>query len=205
MRPILSRLVVAALTLALGQGLAACSWQAHSSPEQIRNGWLSWSGPVVDSEQVARSGGALSWPDGPETTEPPPGGGNGFSSPVVEAAVEVRGRPYRLGANGPDRFDCSGLVQYAYGQAGMQVPRTTSQQFRRARHVDQNRMRPGDIIFFAVDGIRVSHVGLYAGDDRFIHSPSPGKSVSWASLDNDYWASRFAGAGRFGDGTVASR
>jgi cell wall-associated NlpC family hydrolase len=111
--------------------------------------------------------------------------------------VAVKGRPYRLGASGPNAFDCSGLVRFAHRQAGIDVPRTTTRQYRAARPVDRRNMSEGDVIFFAVDGISISHVGLYAGNGRFIHSPSPGSRVSWASLDNSYWASRFAGAGRF--------
>ncbi|MEA5444478.1 C40 family peptidase [Gammaproteobacteria bacterium AB-CW1] len=160
-------------------------------------GWLNWSGPVVDSRDVARSS-LLSWPSGPEGDEvdadftPRVG-----QSAVVDAALAVKGRPYRLGANGPGAFDCSGLIQFAHREVGIDVPRTTSRQFREARPVQRDDMGPGDVIFFAVDGISISHVGLYAGDGRFLHAPSPGSTVSWASLDNGYWASRFAGVGRF--------
>jgi murein DD-endopeptidase len=109
----------------------------------------------------------------------------------------VEGRPYRLGANGPHQFDCSGLVYYAYRRAGHSVPRTTREQFRRADPIHRRDMLPGDIVFFAIDGRRVSHVGIYGGNSRFIHSPRPGRGVSWADLNNPYWAQRFAGAGRF--------
>ncbi|MCP1727162.1 cell wall-associated NlpC family hydrolase [Natronospira proteinivora] len=180
--------------------LAACaSWPEGQGGQSggEGGGLLNWPGPVVDSREVARSG-ALSWPEGPEAEAPPsmpaePGDG----SAVVQAALSVKGRPYRLGANGPRAFDCSGLVEYAYRQAGIQVPRTTTRQFREAQPVDRTNMREGDVIFFAVDGISISHVGIYGGNGRFLHSPSPGSRVSWASLEKQYWASRFAGVGRF--------
>lgn len=194
MRPYAAHLMI----LLFLTGLAGCvSWEENPPRERVQNGWLSWAGPVVDSREVARSGGALSWPDGPEAGGEEAPREHDFRTEIVRAAVAVRGRPYRLGANGPRAFDCSGLIQYAYRQAGIQIPRDTSRQFRQAHAVDPDDMREGDVIFFAIDGIRVSHVGLYAGDGRFLHSPSPGKRVSWANLDNDYWASRFAGVGRF--------
>ena len=178
--------------------LSACAnWpEEGTSSAGSGGGWLNWPGPVVDSRDVSRSS-TLRWPEGPEDPGFPERNGRGFSSPVLQAAVGVKGRPYRLGASGPNAFDCSGLVHYAHQQAGISVPRTTSRQYREARPVDRNSMREGDVIFFAVDGISISHVALYAGNGRFIHSPSPGSRVSWASLDNSYWSSRFAGVGRF--------
>ncbi|MDQ2068570.1 C40 family peptidase [Natronospira bacteriovora] len=179
--------------------LACASWPEEEGASSSGNGggWLNWPGPVVDSHEVSRNR-ALSWPDGPESDAPSgENGAGGFSTPVLQAALQVKGRPYRLGAAGPNAFDCSGLVQYAHRRAGIDVPRTTTRQFRSARPVDRGQLREGDVIFFAVDGISISHVGLYGGEGRFLHSPSPGRTVSWASLENGYWASRFAGAGRF--------
>lgn len=121
----------------------------------------------------------------------------GAGAQAVRVAYGQLGTPYRYGGASPRGFDCSGLVQYAYGAAGVSVPRTTGQQLRHARPVPLSALRPGDLVFFRLTGGRkTSHVGIYAGDGRFIHAPSSGKRVSYARLDNPYWRSRIVGAGR---------
>lgn len=79
---------------------------------------------------------------------------------VVSAAAAEAGKPYAAGGTGPDSFDCSGLAQYAYRQAGISLPRTASQQRSAARGVAQSDARPGDLIFFS-NGGRVYHVGIF--------------------------------------------
>jgi cell wall-associated NlpC family hydrolase len=112
-------------------------------------------------------------------------------------AAESRiGTPYRYGGSGPDAFDCSGLVAYAYRAAGVEVPRTAVQQFAIARPVPRRELRPGDLVFFRLNGRDVSHVGIYAGDDRFVHAPQSGGKVRLASLDDEWFRERYAGAGR---------
>jgi murein DD-endopeptidase len=132
-------------------------------------------------------------------TAPPrssyPEGGDGPS--VVAAARDVIGAPYRYGGFTPGGFDCSGLVYYAHRQAGIPVPRTTQAQLRDARRVGIGDLRPGDVLFFELQGKKVSHVGIYAGAGNFIHAPSTGKRVSYARLQSKFWRSRLLGAGRF--------
>jgi cell wall-associated NlpC family hydrolase len=156
----------------------------------------SWPEGEGDASHDRPVGSAwLSWPDGPEASAP--ANDVGVASPVISAAKGVLGAPYRWGGNDPAGFDCSGLIYYAHRQAGHNgVPRTTREQYRKSRPVSRQEMRAGDLVFFAIDGLRVTHVGLYAGNGRFIHSPSPGSRVSWASLEDGYWSGRFAGAGR---------
>jgi cell wall-associated NlpC family hydrolase len=117
---------------------------------------------------------------------------------VIEAARDMLGVPYHYGGSSPTSgFDCSGLVQYAYGQAGIQVPRTTGEQYRTALPIRRHALRPGDVIFFRTHGRRfVSHVGIYLGKDQFIHAPSTGKQVSIDSLQDDYWRRRYTSGGR---------
>jgi murein DD-endopeptidase len=125
--------------------------------------------------------------------------GAAASSPGAAAllAAESRiGAPYRYGGAGPDAFDCSGLVAYAYLQAGIQLPRTSSQQYAIARPVPRRDLRPGDLVFFRLTGREVSHVGIYAGNDQFIHAPQSGGNVRIASLDDEWFSERYAGAGR---------
>ena len=115
---------------------------------------------------------------------------------VLQAAESRIGAPYRYGGAGPDAFDCSGLVTFAYRQLGIAVPRTAAQQFAAATPVSRRDLQPGDLVFFRLDGRDVSHVGIYAGGDRFVHAPQSGGQVRMASLDDDYFRRRFAGAGR---------
>ncbi len=114
---------------------------------------------------------------------------------AADIALSLRGSPYRFGASGPDAFDCSGLVQYAYRQAGAKVPRTTRAQYEAVtrRYLDQ--LEPGDLVFFRIAGIQVSHVGIYVGDDEFVHAPKSGSDVHVSSLARDYWRSRLVRAG----------
>ena len=117
---------------------------------------------------------------------------------VVEIARELLGTPYRYGGESPRHgFDCSGLVQYAYEQAGLEIARTTGQQYRQVQAIPSRSLQPGDLVFFSTKYNRfVSHVGIYLGNNRFIHAPSSGKTVSVANLRDPYWRRHFASAGR---------
>ncbi len=116
---------------------------------------------------------------------------------VVEVARSLVGVPYRFGGASRRGMDCSGLVHYAYGEVGITVPRTVAEQRRHAFPVSLQALRPGDLLFFRLSGRTVSHVGLYIGDNRFVHAPRTGKRVSIASLEQAFWKRRLAGAGRF--------
>lgn len=116
--------------------------------------------------------------------------------PAVAVAKRMLGTPYRYGGASPERgFDCSGLVYYSFKQAGMNAPRTTRTLYRNAFAVEPTALRQGDLLFFRIEG-KVSHVGLYVGGKAFVHAPSSGKAVSYASLDNPYWRKRLVKAGR---------
>jgi len=127
-----------------------------------------------------------------------PGGPTGADPgrAVLQAAESRIGAPYRYGGAGPEAFDCSGLVTYAHREIGIPVPRTAAQQFAAATPVARKDLRPGDLVFFRLDGREVSHVGIYAGDDRFVHAPQRGGHVRVASLDEEHFRRSFAGAGR---------
>lgn len=116
---------------------------------------------------------------------------------VLNGALDMLGTPYRYGGSSPRGFDCSGLVYYSHRQAGIPVPRTALEQRRQARPVSRQTLQPGDLVFFRLEGSKVNHVGIYAGDGRFVHAPSSGKSVSMASLDNPYWRQHWIGSGNY--------
>jgi len=111
-------------------------------------------------------------------------------------ALEMQGKPYRYGGNTPRGFDCSGLVQWSYARAGARIPRTTQALWKASRRVSTHHLRTGDLLFFNEDGKRSSHVALYLGNDRFVHAPATGKSVSVGRLDDPYWRRHFEGARR---------
>ncbi|MGM0592919.1 MAG: C40 family peptidase [Pseudomonadota bacterium] len=116
--------------------------------------------------------------------------------PAVSVARRQLGTPYRFGGASPERgFDCSGLVHYSFKHAGINAPRTTATLYNSAFPVTGDALRQGDLLFFRIEG-KVSHVGIYIGDDTFLHAPSSGKAVSYASLDNPYWQQRLIRAGR---------
>lgn len=119
-----------------------------------------------------------------------------ISHPAVAVAEQMIGKPYHYGGASPDRgFDCSGLVFYAFRHAGINVPRTSHTQYLDAFPVDPHALRQGDLLFFSIRG-KVSHVGIYIGGNTFIHAPSSGKAVSYASLQNPYWREHLVRAGR---------
>jgi len=113
------------------------------------------------------------------------------------AVVALRqiGVPYRYGGTTSQGFDCSGLVQFAYGIAGKRIPRTTSEQWRQLTPVNGNSMQIGDLLFFRIEG-KISHVGLYLGDRQFVHAPSTGRHVTVAELDSDFYQQTFVRAAR---------
>lgn len=119
------------------------------------------------------------------------------SASVISTARKMLGTPYRYGGTSPSGFDCSGLVSYSYRSAGIRVPRTSNEQFHQAMRVQLPNLRPGDLLFFRLSPPKVSHVAIYDRDGRFIHAPSSGKQVSYASLDNPYWRKHLVAAGRF--------
>lgn len=120
---------------------------------------------------------------------------------VIETALGAMGTPYAWGGSTTNGFDCSGLIQYAYQANGVALPRRSVDQAQAGAAVprDPTRLLPGDILAFAIDGPRVSHVGMYVGDGRFIHSGSGGVQVSRLSPDDPtggYWWRRWVGARR---------
>jgi len=114
---------------------------------------------------------------------------------AAAVALQQVGVPYRYGGSTPAGFDCSGLVQYSYTQAGVRVPRTTGQLWSAASPVAHSELRAGDLLFFSIEG-KMSHVGMYLGERRFVHAPQSGRTVSVASLDSPFYKSALIRAGR---------
>jgi len=117
---------------------------------------------------------------------------------VIKTAKKMLGVKYRYGGTSPGRgFDCSGLVQYSHKAAGIHLPRTTGLQYKAAKRISRRYIQAGDLVFFKTSVSRqVSHVGIYLGNNKFIHAPSSGKRVKISSMKEKYWRKRFTGAGR---------
>lgn len=122
---------------------------------------------------------------------------------IIATATEAMGRPYTYGGTGAggQGFDCSGLIQYAYGKHGVTLPRRSTDQAREGRKIDRKvkLLAAADILTFSNRGGRVTHVGLYIGDGRFIHSATRGVQVSRLSAEDPYgrwWYTRWVGVRR---------
>ena len=117
---------------------------------------------------------------------------------LSDFAVTLRDIRYRRGGREPSTgFDCSGFVRYVFRQTvDEELPGDSASQFTVGAKVNRSDLKTGDLVFFRTRGKRISHVGIYLGEGRFIHSPSSGKRVSINRLDETYWARRFAGAKR---------
>lgn len=121
---------------------------------------------------------------------------------VLFRALGLVGTPYRYGGNTPQSgFDCSGLVGYVFRDAaGIVLPRSADDISRVDKpSVKRERLRPGDLVFFRHDGRRISHVGIYVGEDRFVHAPNQGGTVRLDRLNGPYWTDHYAGAKRIID------
>lgn len=115
---------------------------------------------------------------------------------AAQAALSMVGKPYRYGGNSPARgFDCSGLVQYSYGSAGVRLSHGTTHLRRASRPISKSDLRRGDLLFFDQEGKSSSHVAIYVGDNRFVHAPSSGKHVHVAGF-SAYWDKHFNEARR---------
>ncbi|SDM44013.1 Cell wall-associated hydrolase, NlpC family [Psychrobacillus sp. OK028] len=125
------------------------------------------------------------------------------SSELVATAKDLIGIKYRGGGTTKAGFDCSGFVSYVYKDVGVGLPRTSSGMYSSGSKVNKSDLSSGDLVFFNTSGKGVSHVGIYIGDGKFIHSSSS-KGVSIAKINDPYyWGKRYVGAKRVTDVTVA--
>ena len=114
---------------------------------------------------------------------------------LLRIAESKLGTPYRAGAAGPNGFDCGGFTQYVFRRAlGMNIGRSSRDQFQRVERIARKDARPGDLVFFFERGAQ--HVGLYIGDGKMIDAPHPGKGVSVNPISGSWWSRSFTGIGR---------
>lgn len=117
---------------------------------------------------------------------------------VIQLAKQQIGTPYVFGGSTPQTgFDCSGLVQFVFQNAvNKSLPRTSRAISQKGQTLQRNELQPGDLVFFNTNGKTNSHVGIYLGQQQFIHAPRRGKTVRIAKLDLRYWARHYQGAKR---------
>ena len=120
------------------------------------------------------------------------------ASELVVNAMGFLGVPYRRGGNTAETgFDCSGFVRAIFEQSiGLILPRRAEQQAAATQNIDRTELQPGDLVFFNTMRRAFSHVGIYVGEGKFIHSPKPGAEVRVESMNQSYWQRRFDGARR---------
>lgn len=109
---------------------------------------------------------------------------------IVDEAKKYIGTPYIWGGSTPAGFDCSGYAQFVYSKAGVTIPRTTATQWTGLKTISSPQ--PGDLVFFNTSGTGVSHVGIYLGNNQFIHAGSNGIAI--ADMANSYWKPKYLGA-----------
>lgn len=146
-------------------------------------------GAVVASEQTAAE------PDSPLSTIHDLGS---RASELAIRAMGLIGIRYKYGGTEPESgFDCSGLVRYVFKDvSGTELPRTSEEISRIGEHVDTQNLQPGDLVFYNTLRRAFSHVGVYLGDNKFVHAPSGGGKVRIESMEVGYWKKRFNGARR---------
>jgi cell wall-associated NlpC family hydrolase len=117
---------------------------------------------------------------------------------VVNEALQLQGHPYVPGGESPaEGFDCSGLVYYVYNKHGLKLPRDTWSLANQLPSVQLDQRQPGDLVFFTINARPHSHVGIYVGEDKFVHAPSSHTGrVMMSDLKQPYWRERFSAVRR---------
>lgn len=117
------------------------------------------------------------------------------ASAIISTAKKYIGVPYVWGGSTPSGFDCSGFVQYVFNAHGISLPRVSKEQYSIGKKVSKANLKAGDLVFFNTEGNGVSHLGIYVGNNKFIHASSS-KGVIISSLSSSYWVSKYYGAKR---------
>ena len=117
---------------------------------------------------------------------------------AARTAERFVGIPYRWGGNNVvEGLDCSGFVRAVYNLCGVNIPRTSREQFQVGQPVERDELQDGDLVFFGPAGEAINHVGIYVGAGRFVHAPRRGDDIKISSLDEEYFAKRYVGAKRY--------
>ncbi len=175
------------VVLSLSQAALAADFSLFGLNDETEN--TSTEAPA-DSAAVARS--TNSW--------------SATAQEIILSALSQTGVKYKYGGNSPEGgFDCSGFVRYVFQQAAnLTLPHGARAISQLGQTVTQRELKPGDLVFFNTVRSTFSHVGIYIGNNRFIHSPSAGSAISVTDMGDSYWAKRFTGARRLDAKELAS-
>ena len=179
---------------ALAFGLAPA---AHAAPEGLDNDALE----RLIRERTEHDGHNNSSSSGRRSS-----GSQDEAGDLIMNAMSLIGLSYRFGGNSPTQgLDCSGFMQYIFKRSmGITLPRTSAEMATVGQQVDRANLKPGDMVFFGGGG-RVSHVGMYIGNDRFIHAPRTGRDIEITSMNGTYWKNRYITARRVDRSTRFTR
>ncbi|SAK39911.1 peptidase P60 [Caballeronia calidae] len=170
--------------------------EVSSRSQNATNGIFSStkSNDAATADTASTSGGAKSFLSGVASK----------AGDVVVGALNMIGVRYRWGGNSPDSgLDCSGFVRYVFQDTlGMTLPRRAEEMSRVGEKVAVSELKPGDLVFFNTMRRSFSHVGIYIGDNKFVHSPSTGSTIRVDDMEDGYWEKRFQGARRIENAQV---
>ena len=157
---------------------------------------LPWSNDKVNGEKSQSI----------EATVSEPASWSNYAQDVILSALSLMGVKYSWGGKTPEGgLDCSGFVRFVFQQAtNLTLPHGARALSQMGAHVSSNDLQPGDLVFFNTLKSSFSHVGIYIGDNRFIHSPRTGREVVITDMTEKYWAKRFNGARRIDPRDLAS-
>jgi len=143
---------------------------------------------------------ATKQPTTPATAEQAYPDWSGLAQEVLISALSLTGTKYKFGGSSPETgFDCSGFVRYVFQQAAsLTLPHGARAISQLGQAVPLEQLQPGDLVFFNTLKTAFSHVGIYIGDNRFIHEPAAGGGVHVVNMGDEYWSKRFNGARRIG-------
>lgn len=163
----------------------------NNKPSSNKKPSVNNNKPSTDHKQPVSS-------SNPQESQRPTVDNTNKQSAIVNLAYAQLGKPYVWGAEGPNSFDCSGLMNYIFKNgAGINLPRTSKQQSNVGTTVSKANLQPGDLIFSTTDGSGgVSHVGVYVGNGEMIHAPKPGDVVQKSKINNSYWNNTYLWAKR---------
>ncbi len=159
--------------------------------ESASNGW----------KKIKTSSGTTGWVSGDYLTKGVVENSTSSTNKVqavLDLAEKQLGKPYVWGAEGPNSFDCSGLIYYVYkNAAGITLPRTSAAQYSAGVAVSKSNLKAGDLIFSSTDGTgNITHVAIYVGNGKMIHAPRSGKNVEKVDMNTNYWNKAYVGARR---------
>lgn len=161
---------------------------------------------LVESYFIASPDAVFSKPKVADTAKPPekgtphdkPAKVNDMGAIAARTAERFVGIPYRWGGdNVVEGMDCSGFVRAVYNLCGVNIPRTSAEQFRTGEKVAKEDLVDGDLVFFGASADKINHVGIYVGHGKFVHAPRRGDEIKISTLDEKYFAGRFIGAKRY--------